>query len=197
MHCIALFGLWGLHCIALFGLWSMHCIALFGLWGMHCIAHRSYGLCTALACLVYGVCTALPCLVYGVCTALPCLVYGVCTALRCLVYGVCTALPCLVYGVCTALPIGAMGSRRGVVALDSVTGELMWVHSEREGARGGAAPRQLSGRGLSYWTDGKGNARILYVTPGYKLVSLNARNGQRSGGFGSDGMVDLKADFDQ
>src|ERR1044071_4513785 len=60
----------------------------------------------------------------------------------------------------TPLEVGGVvyataGSRRGVVALDAVTGELMWVHSEREGARGGAAPRQLSGRGLSYWTDGK------------------------------------------
>ena len=30
------------------------------------------------------------------------------------------------------------------------------------------APRRLSGRGLAYWTDGK-EARILYVTPGYRL----------------------------
>ena len=36
-------------------------------------------------------------------------------------------------------------------------------------ARRCAAPRQLSGRGLSYWTDGKGDERILYVTPGYRL----------------------------
>ena len=35
------------------------------------------------------------------------------------------------------------------------TGELLWMHSENEGARGAAAPRQLSGRGLAYWTDGK------------------------------------------
>src|SRR5215813_6107006 len=28
------------------------------------------------------------------------------------------------------------GSRRDVVALDASTGELMWMHSEREGARG-------------------------------------------------------------
>src|SRR5215475_6238178 len=27
------------------------------------------------------------------------------------------------------------GSRRAVVALDAATGELMWMHSEREGAR--------------------------------------------------------------
>jgi len=58
------------------------------------------------------------------------------------------------------------GTRRAVIALDAATGELMWMHSEREGARGAAAPRQLSGRGLSYWTDGR-EERIIYVTPGY------------------------------
>ena len=57
------------------------------------------------------------------------------------------------------------GSRRAVVALDAATGEMLWMHSEIEGARGAAAPRQLSGRGLAYWTDGK-QERILYVTPG-------------------------------
>src|SRR5918994_4555274 len=68
------------------------------------------------------------------------------------------------------------GTRRAVVALDAATGELLWMHSEHEGARGEAAPRQLSGRGLSYWTDGK-EERILYVTPGYRLVALDARTG--------------------
>src|SRR6202789_1146138 len=84
------------------------------------------------------------------------------------------------------------GSRRAVVALDAVTGELLWVHGEKEGARGAAAPRQLSGRGPSYWTDGK-EARILYVTMGYRLVCLDAKTGQHCTGFGDDGIVDLKA----
>jgi quinoprotein glucose dehydrogenase len=54
------------------------------------------------------------------------------------------------------------------------------------------APRQLSGRGLSYWTDGKGDDRVIYVTTGYRLVSLNARTGQPIPGFGQNGVVDLK-----
>ena len=69
------------------------------------------------------------------------------------------------------------GTRRAVVALDAGTGELLWMHSEHEGKRGEAAPRQLSGRGLAYWSDGK-EARILYVTPGYQLVALDAKTGQ-------------------
>ncbi len=88
------------------------------------------------------------------------------------------------------------GTRRAVVALDATTGEMLWMHSEHEGARGAAAPRQLSGRGLSYWSDGK-EERILYVTPGYRLVALDAKTGQPVRSFGRDGIVDLKQDFDQ
>jgi quinoprotein glucose dehydrogenase len=88
------------------------------------------------------------------------------------------------------------GTRRAVVALDAATGELLWVHGEHEGARGTAAPRQLSGRGLAYWTDGR-EERILYVTPGYRLVALNAKTGNLVPTFGSGGIVDLKLDDDQ
>ena len=58
------------------------------------------------------------------------------------------------------------GSRRAVVALDAGTGELNWVFSLDEGARGAAAPRQLSGRGLAYWNGGPDGEpdRIIYVT---------------------------------
>ncbi len=88
------------------------------------------------------------------------------------------------------------GTRRAVVALDAATGELLWVHGEHEGARGTAAPRQLSGRGLAYWTDGR-EERILYVTPGYRLVALDAKTGNLVPGFGQAGMVDLKLQDDQ
>ncbi len=84
------------------------------------------------------------------------------------------------------------GTRRSVVALDAKTGELIWVHAEREGARAVNAPRQLSGRGLSYWTDGKGDDRVIYVTTGYRLVSLNAKTGVPVSGFGTNGVVDMK-----
>jgi len=84
------------------------------------------------------------------------------------------------------------GTRRSVVALDAVTGELLWVHGEHEGTRGASAARQLSGRGLSYWTDGKGDDRIVYVTPGYRLVCLDAKTGAPVKGFGTNGLVDMK-----
>src|SRR5579871_3626194 len=84
------------------------------------------------------------------------------------------------------------GTRRSVVALDGKTGELIWAHSLREGMRAGVAPRQLSGRGLSYWTDGRGDDRVLYITTGYRLVALNAKTGALIPSFGKDGIVDLK-----
>ena len=71
------------------------------------------------------------------------------------------------------------GTRRSVVALDARSGELRWVHAYPEGTRGANAPRQLSGRGLAYWSDGRGDARILYVTPGYRLIALNAKTASR------------------
>lgn len=83
------------------------------------------------------------------------------------------------------------GTRRAVFSLDAATGELFWVYSEDEGARGAAAPRQLSGRGLAYWSDGR-EERVLYVTPGYRLIALDARSGKRVAAFGQDGVVDLK-----
>src|ERR1700677_2907622 len=47
------------------------------------------------------------------------------------------------------------GTRRDVISLDAKTGELLWTFSFKEGRRAAIAPRQLSGRGLSYWTDGR------------------------------------------
>ncbi|MCC7124247.1 MAG: PQQ-binding-like beta-propeller repeat protein [Acidobacteria bacterium] len=88
------------------------------------------------------------------------------------------------------------GSRRAAVAVDAATGELKWMHALEEGPRAAASPRQLSGRGLSYWTDGT-EERILYVTVGYQLVALDAKTGHRIPSFGTDGIVDLKKEMDQ
>ena len=66
------------------------------------------------------------------------------------------------------------------------------VQHGRRRARAALAPRQLSGRGVSYWTDGKGDERIVYVTIGYRLVELNAKTGQPVPTFGKNGIIDLK-----
>jgi quinoprotein glucose dehydrogenase len=88
------------------------------------------------------------------------------------------------------------GTRRAVVAANAATGEVLWTHSEDEGTRGTNAPRQLSGRGLAYWSDER-DERVLYVTPGYRLIALNAQTGIPVPNFGRNGVVDLKLDDDQ
>jgi quinoprotein glucose dehydrogenase len=88
------------------------------------------------------------------------------------------------------------GTRRAVVALDAVTGEILWMHRLDEGPRGAAAPRRLSGRGLAYRDDGA-NGQIFYVTPGYQLIGLDAATGDRLASFGTGGIVDLKRQMDQ
>ena len=90
------------------------------------------------------------------------------------------------------------GRRRAAVALDPGTGEMLWMHTEQEGARGDAAARGGAGRGVSYWSSPDGaDQRIIYVTPGYRMLALDARTGVPVEGFGDGGVVDLKRDFDQ
>ncbi len=88
------------------------------------------------------------------------------------------------------------GTRRAVVALNAQTGELLWSFAMHEGKRSALSPRALSGRGLSYWTDGT-KRRILYATIGYRLISLDADTGRPDPEFGENGVIDLKLDWDQ
>jgi quinoprotein glucose dehydrogenase len=87
------------------------------------------------------------------------------------------------------------GQRRTVVAANAGTGETLWVWRPEEGARFDAAPRKVH-RGVAYWTDGKGDERIVLVTPGFSLVALNAKTGQPVSGFGQGGTVDLFKQLD-
>ncbi len=88
------------------------------------------------------------------------------------------------------------GLKRAVLALDARTGRQKWRFDFDEGRRGTNAPRPGSGHGVSYWTDGNAE-RILYVTIGYHLISLDARTGKPDPAFGLNGVVDLKRDDDQ
>ena len=101
--------------------------------------------------------------------------------------------PLMVDGVLYA----TAGSRRDVVALDGATGELLWFYRIDEGERADNAIRRMSGRGVGYWTDGEGDARIYVVTIGYQLVALDAETGRPVPTFGVDGIVDLKMYNDQ
>ena len=89
------------------------------------------------------------------------------------------------------------GEHRNAVAINAATGELLWMHRLEEGRRAQLSARRLSGRGVGYWTDGKGDERIFYVTIGYQLVGLDARTGIPLADFGVKGVVDLKKEADQ
>ena len=71
-----------------------------------------------------------------------------------------------------------------VAALEPTTGEVLWNSGPSDGVR----VRQT--RGVAYWSDGD-EARVL-ATLGPKLVSLDARTGERDAGFGESGEVDLR-----
>jgi quinoprotein glucose dehydrogenase len=82
-------------------------------------------------------------------------------------------------------------THRYAYAVDPATGNTLWSWNKfNEGIRYQKAPRQFAGRGLAYWTDGA-NERVIVVTPGYHLVSLDAKTGQPDPKFGKDGVVDL------
>jgi len=81
------------------------------------------------------------------------------------------------------------GQRRSVIAADAATGETLWTWRPDEGARFDAAPRKVH-RGVAYWSNGQ-DERIVVVTPGFQLVSLDAKTGRPVQGFGQGGIIDL------
>jgi len=90
------------------------------------------------------------------------------------------------------------GMRRAVIALDAVTGEMRWMHSEDEERRGQNAIRTGAGRGVAYWASADGtDRRVIYVTPGYRMKALDAKTGIPVPSFGRNGAVDLKTEIDQ
>ncbi len=82
-------------------------------------------------------------------------------------------------------------SRRMTMAIDPATGSTLWKWGMDEGIRWQKAPRRYAGRGLAYWTDGAAQERVIVVTPGYHLVSLDGKTGKPDPRFGRNGIVDL------
>jgi quinoprotein glucose dehydrogenase len=91
------------------------------------------------------------------------------------------------------------GANRDVVALDAATGQQLWQwRPTGELTRWADIIDPLSrssGRGVSYWTDGRGDERIFVVMPSYMLVALDAKTGRQVESFGTNGVVDLAANF--
>jgi glucose dehydrogenase len=84
-----------------------------------------------------------------------------------------------------------VGATRDVIAMDPGTGQLLWMWRANEGERFENAARKGSGRGVAYWSDGQ-RQRVIAVTPGYTLVSLDAATGVPDPAFGVNGLVDLQ-----
>jgi quinoprotein glucose dehydrogenase len=82
-------------------------------------------------------------------------------------------------------------SRRYAYAIDPEAGSTLWSWKLDEGIRHQKAPRQFAGRGLAYWTDGRGNERVVIVTPGYHMAVLDAKTGAPDSAVGKNGVVDL------
>jgi len=83
-----------------------------------------------------------------------------------------------------------IASTRNVVALDATTGQVLWLWRYQEGDRFDEAPRKGAGRGVAFWSDGD-ESRVIDVSPGYQLVSLDADTGIPDPDFGNNGIVDL------
>jgi quinoprotein glucose dehydrogenase len=80
-----------------------------------------------------------------------------------------------------------------VIALRADTGEKLWTYDPFAGLDD-ERPRGVN-RGVSYWASGK-EKRILF-TYRSKLVSLDAKTGKPSAGFGDNGQVDLIQGLDR
>jgi glucose dehydrogenase len=85
-------------------------------------------------------------------------------------------------------------THRYAYAVDPEKGTTLWNWKLEEGIRWQKAPRQFAGRGLAYWTDGRGNERIVVVTPGYHMGILDAKTGKGDPNIGAkkDGVIDLQ-----
>jgi quinoprotein glucose dehydrogenase len=88
------------------------------------------------------------------------------------------------------------GTRRDAIAVDAATGETLWMYRLDEGPRGAVVARTVN-RGVAYWSDGKGDDRILLISPGYQLIALNAKTGVPIAGFGKSGIIDLTEGLDR
>lgn len=85
------------------------------------------------------------------------------------------------------------GLSRSVAAIDAEHGETLWTFRHDEKERKSYVPRQNSGRGVAYWSSSMpGRDRVIYITPGFELIALDAQSGQLIPDFGDHGLVDLK-----
>jgi quinoprotein glucose dehydrogenase len=80
-----------------------------------------------------------------------------------------------------------------VAAIDATTGKTLWVYDPETWRRPMPTQKGFQHRGVAYWTDGRGDARILIGTLDNRLIAIDAKTGVKVRAFGHDGEVDLAA----
>jgi quinoprotein glucose dehydrogenase len=97
----------------------------------------------------------------------------------------------------------ATSPKMKLFALDAATGKEKWFFDPRtslvfDSSDKLSLPLTFSntGRGVTYWTDGKDDKRIFYAA-GYNLICVNAVSGKLISSFGNKGRVDLHDDLDR
>ncbi len=83
----------------------------------------------------------------------------------------------VLYGISSALQ---------AFALDAATGRELWRFGDK--IKSGTS----TSRGVAYWTDGRGDSRILFTSRAW-LYALDAQTGKPVAGFGDGGRVSLRA----
>lgn len=85
-------------------------------------------------------------------------------------------------------------------AVDAATGKEKWVFNPLAPTPWDSARESfhimVNIRGLSYWTDGKGDERVFY-TAGSQTFAINVKDGKPIPSFGDSGLIDLHNDLDR
>ena len=95
----------------------------------------------------------------------------------------------------------AISAKMKLFALDASSGKQLWVFDPKVFFSADtisnsklSASFSNTGRGVTYWTDGKNDKRIFY-TAGYYLLCINAATGKVIKSFGCNGHLDLHDGF--
>ena len=85
-----------------------------------------------------------------------------------------------------------------LIALDAATGKNIWTYLPFDTVPGSKKAFFVlnNNRGVAYWTDHKGDERIIY-TAGSFMRAVNAKTGKLIESFGNKGMIDLREGLDR
>ena len=79
-----------------------------------------------------------------------------------------------------------------VVALDAATGAEKWSFDPSQGHK---TVTKMRNRGLTYWDDGAGGQKRIFVAIRQYMYALDATTGRPVPGFGDEGKIDLRRDL--